>query len=232
MSPQRRGPATLENQGTGLMKLTSRANLFHWGEFLLTLHGQGAQVRLHVLQQFLHRFGTAGRHLWRCLRQKRINLGGRNFKKRLRNAGAHYSPPTHSQQGGYNPQIVHSAPMERKIKTPRSIDTGSHFSASRVGAERSSDVTGRRCSSSQPADISFAEQQPSHVCVPPKAAHSSKIFAKLCSLPSAADSSASLPTMHWWTVTRHSDFRKQWPSQDGHHSDPCWKRHHTDVWYM
>lgn len=110
---------------------------------------------------------------------------------------------------GYNPQIVHSAPMERKIKTPRSIDTGSHVSASRVGAERSSDVTGRRCSSSQPADISFAEHQPSHVCVPPKAAHSSKIFAKLCSLPSAADSSASLPTMHWWTVTRHSDFRKQ-----------------------
>lgn len=31
--------------------------------------------------------------------KKGINLGGRNFKKRLRNAGAHYSPPTHSQQG-------------------------------------------------------------------------------------------------------------------------------------
>lgn len=97
--PTKRGPATLESQGTGLMKLTSRANLFDWGEFLLALHGQGAQVRLHVLQQFLHRFGTAGRHLWRRLRQKRINLGGRNFKKGLRNAGAHYSLPTHSQQG-------------------------------------------------------------------------------------------------------------------------------------
>ena len=52
-----------EHRGGGSVKLTSRANLFDWGEFLLALHGQRAQVRLHVLQQFLHRFGAAGRHL-------------------------------------------------------------------------------------------------------------------------------------------------------------------------
>ena len=47
----------------GTTEASTPANLFDWGEFLLALHGKGAQVRLHVLQQFLHRFGTAGRHL-------------------------------------------------------------------------------------------------------------------------------------------------------------------------
>lgn len=37
--------------------------LFDWREFLLALHGERAQIRLHVLQEFLHRFRTAGRHL-------------------------------------------------------------------------------------------------------------------------------------------------------------------------
>lgn len=37
--------------------------LFDWRKFLLALHGQRAQIRLHVLQEFLHRFGAAGRHL-------------------------------------------------------------------------------------------------------------------------------------------------------------------------
>jgi len=56
-----------------------------------------------------------------------------------------------------------------------------------------------------------------------KAAHLSNIFVKLSSLPSAAASSTSLPTMLQWTVTRHLDFRKQWPSQNNDHSDPCWR---------
>lgn len=46
-----------------LQKLTSLAHLFDRREFLLTLHGERPQVRLHVLQQFLHRFWAAGRHL-------------------------------------------------------------------------------------------------------------------------------------------------------------------------
>lgn len=37
--------------------------LFDWREFLLALHGQRAQIRLHVLHEFLHRFRAAGRHL-------------------------------------------------------------------------------------------------------------------------------------------------------------------------
>lgn len=44
-------------------KANYQANLFDWREFLLALHGERPQVCLHILQQFLHRLGTAGRHL-------------------------------------------------------------------------------------------------------------------------------------------------------------------------
>lgn len=141
-----------KHRGSESEKLTSRANLFDWGEFLLALHGERAQIRLHVLQQFLHRFGTARRHLWRCLRQN-------SLKKlyTLRNAGAQ-SPPTHPPLG-YNPLLLYSLPLEKKIKTPRSIDTVSHFfSASGACAQEGSDDTGIRSPSSQHVHVSFEER--------------------------------------------------------------------------
>lgn len=71
-------------------------------------------------------------------------------------------------------------------------------------------MTGRRRSSSHPADIHLAEQRPSKRPRRfPKATRSSKVTAESRRLPSAADGSASLPTMLWCTVTRHTDFRQQ-----------------------
>lgn len=77
-------------------RLRTQTNLFDRGEFLLALHGERPQVRLHVLQQFLHRFGAAGRHLWRRLRHK-------SSQERLTftsGVGAQSPPPPHPFTAG------------------------------------------------------------------------------------------------------------------------------------
>lgn len=151
------------NQGNGLMKLTSRLTSLTGGNFFL--HSIDRDRRSVCM--FSSNFFTASGLLVDIF----DGVCDRNLEKlqTIRNAGAR-SPPTHPQQE-YNPLMLHSAPMENKIKTPRSIDIVSHFSASSVRPQESSDVTGISSSSSEPVDFSFVKQHRSHLCLFLKAAH-------------------------------------------------------------
>lgn len=134
--------------GNGSIKLKHPPHLFDRREFLLTLHGQRPQVRLHVLQQFLHRLGAAGRHIFDGVFSNKIS---RNLKT-SRNAGAQPPPQPPIHRGDIIRSSSYSPPSEKKIKTPPSIDTLSPFSASGACEERSDD-TGIRSPSSKPADV-------------------------------------------------------------------------------
>lgn len=128
------------------MKLTSRLTSLTGGNFFL--HSMDRDRRSVCM--FSSNFFTASGLLVDIF----DGVFDRNLEKlqTIRNAGAQ-SPPAHPQRE-YNPSLLYSAPLERKIKTPRSIDTVSHFSASGARALESSDDTGICSSSSQPVDIS------------------------------------------------------------------------------
>ncbi len=138
-----------EHWGNGSVKLTSRLTSLTGGNFFL--HSMDRDRRSVCM--FSSNFFTASGLLVDIF----DGVFDRNLKKlqTIRNAGAQ-SPPTHPQRG-YNPLLLYSAPLEKKIKSPRSIDTVSHFSALSARAQESSDDTGICSSSSKPVDISFVK---------------------------------------------------------------------------
>lgn len=133
-----------EHRGDCSVKLTSRLTSLTGGNFFL--HSMDRDRRSVCM--FSSNFFTASGLLVDIF----DGAFDKNLKKlqTIRNVGAQ-SPPTTHPQREYIPSLLYLPPLQKKIKTPRSIDTLSHFSA------MSGDDTGICSPCSKHGDISFVK---------------------------------------------------------------------------
>lgn len=177
--------------------------LFHRREFFLAFHGQRTQVRLHVFQQFSHRFGACSRHFPFSVFQQTVT-------KRSAAANSWYGLNL-SRWKLYEPP--HKRPLTQIFSLPMSkID----------------DITDIHFSSPRTLDISHNSLYHLYKTTTTPVLQTSDLlanfglkFGAFCFLHGKTE--ASDPTMPVLILTRHIDFRKQRPESGEKNCSVSWR---------